>query len=105
MSSRRPAEPHYGGRATGALPRSPAERLEPTRPAARVSRQRFGGGPGAPRGVLRVRSGLFTLLLLLMSLAGGAALVLQSWMSAPGPLTASKKVTIPKGDGTSQIAA
>ena len=35
MSSRRPAEPHYSGRATGALARSPAERLEPTRPAAR----------------------------------------------------------------------
>jgi UPF0755 protein len=105
MSSRRPAEPHYGGRATGALPRSPAERLEPTRPAARVRRQRFGRGPGAPRGLFRVVSGLFTLILLLMALAGGVALALQSWISAPGPLTASKKVTIPKGDGTSQIAA
>ena len=105
MSSRRPAEPHYSGRATGALPRSPAERLEPTRPAARVRRHRFGRGPGAPRGVLRVLSGLFTLLLLFMVLAGAGVLALQGWMNAPGPLTAGKKVTIPKGDGTSQIAA
>ena len=105
MSSRRPAEPHYSGRATGALPRSPAERLEPTRPAARVRRQRFGRGPGAPRGVLRVLSGLFTLLLLFMVLAGAGVLALQGWMNASGPLTANKKVTIPKGDGTSQIAA
>ena len=105
MSSRRPAEPHYSGRATGALPRSPAERLEPTRPAARVRRQRFGRGPGVPRGFFRVVSGLFTLLLLLMALAGAAALALQSWMNGRGPLMASKKVTIPKGDGTGQIAA
>ena len=105
MSSRRPAEPHYSGRATGALPRSPAERLEPTRPAARVRRHRFGRGPGAPRGFFRVVSGLFTLLLLSMAVAGVAALALQSWMNSPGPLTASKKVTIHKGDGTSQIAA
>jgi UPF0755 protein len=105
MSNRRPAEPHYSGRATGALPRSPAERLEPTRPAARVRRRRFARGPAASRGVFRVVSGLFTLLLLLMALAGAAGLVLQSWMNAPGPLTASKKVVIPKGEGAQEIAA
>jgi UPF0755 protein len=105
MSNRRPAEPHYSGRATEALPRSPAERLEPTRPAARMRRQRFSRGPGASRGFFRVVSGLFTLLLLFMALAGAAALALQHWINAPGPLTASKKLVIPKGEGAPEIAA
>jgi UPF0755 protein len=107
MSNRRPAEPHYGAPTTGALPRSPAERLEPTRPAARARRRRrFVRGPSAaPRGASRIVSGVFTLLLLLMVLAGAAALALQSWLDAPGPLTASKKVVIPKGEGTAEIAS
>jgi UPF0755 protein len=105
MSNRRPAEPPYGGRTAGAPPRSPAERLEPTRPAARMRRQRFAREPGASRGVMRAVSGLFTLLLLAMAVAGGVALVLQSWISAPGPLSASKTVVIPKGASGSQIAA
>jgi len=105
MSSRRPAEPHYSGRATGPLPRSPAERLEPTRPAARLRHQRFRGEPGASRSLFRIVSGLFTLLLLFMAIAGGAALVLQNWMNTPGPLARSKIVVIPKGEGTHEIAA
>jgi UPF0755 protein len=107
MSNRRPAEPQHSGRATGALPRSPAERLEPTRPAARARRgRRLSRGPAAgSRGAFRLVSGLFTLLLLLMVLAGAAALALQGWMDAPGPLTANRKVVIPKGEGTTEIAA
>jgi len=106
MSNRRPAEPHYSGRTTGALPRSPSERLEPTRPAARrVRGRRFARGPAASRGVFRVVSGIFTLLLLFMALAGAAALALQHWINAPGPLTASKKLVIPKGEGAPEIAA
>ncbi len=105
MSSRRPVEPHYSGRATGALPRSPAERLEPTRPAARrVRRRRFAREPGASRGLFRVVSGVFTLLVVLMALAGAAALVLQSWISAPGPLQAAKTVEIRRGEGAQEIA-
>jgi UPF0755 protein len=106
MSSRRPVEPHYSGRATGALPRSPAERLEPTRPATRrLRRRRFAREPGASRGILRVVSGIFTLLVVLMALAGAAGLVLQSWVGAPGPLQAARKVVIPKGEGAQEIAA
>jgi len=105
MSNRRPAEPPYSGRATGAVPRSPAERLEPTRPAARVRRRRYARTPGASRGLFRVVSGLFTVLLVCMALAGAAALVLQSWMNAPGPLKAAKTIVIPRGEGTPEIAA
>jgi len=105
MSSRRPVEPRYSGRSTGPLPRSPAERLEPTRPAARrLRRRRFAHEPGASRGLFRVISGVFTLLVVLMVLAGAAALVLQSWIGAPGPLQAAKKVEIRRGEGAQEIA-
>ncbi|HEX6000206.1 MAG TPA: endolytic transglycosylase MltG [Hyphomicrobiaceae bacterium] len=105
MSSRRPAEPHYSGRSTG-MPRSPAERLEPTRhlSRARRPRQRFVREPGRSSGALRVLSGIFTLALLCMALVGAGALALQSWISSPGPLTAGKVVVIPRGAGAHDIA-
>jgi len=103
MSSRRPAEPHHSGRE--ALARSPAERLEPTRPPVRARQRRFHRQPGDSRGLFRVVSGLFTLLLLFMAIAGGATLALQNWMNAPGPLARNKVVVIPKGEGSHEIAA
>jgi UPF0755 protein len=110
MSTRRPVEPHYTGRATGAPPRSPAERLEPTRPLSRSSRPRrpflrFGHEPGRSSGFFRVISGIFTLLVVCMALVGGGALLLHSWVQAPGPLTAGKAITIPRGESTPDIAA
>jgi len=105
MSDRRPAEPHYSGRPNGALARSPAERLEPARPPARVRQRRTRREPGESRGLFRFASGLFTLLLLLMLVAGGSALMLHNWMNAPGPLARSKNVVIPKGENTHEIAA
>lgn len=108
MNIRRPVEPH-SGRATGALPRSPAERLEPTRPLSRSSRgrrpPRFSREPGRSSGLLRVISGLFTLLLVCMALVGAGALVLHNWVSAPGPLGATKTVVIPRGASVHEIAA
>jgi UPF0755 protein len=50
-------------------------------------------------------SGVFTLSLLLMAIIGGAALALHSWVNAPGPLTASKAVVVPKGEGVHDIAS
>ncbi len=108
MSNRRPAEPHYGGRATGAVARSPSEQLEPGRPLARSRRQRgysYRREPGASWGFFRVVSGIFTLLLLLMAIVGCAALVLQNWVNAPGPLAAGKAVVVPRGEGVHDIAA
>ena len=108
MSNRRPAEPYYSGRATGAVARSPSEQLEPARPLARARRRRgyrYRREPGASWGFFRVVSGIFTLLLLLMAIVGCAALVLQSWVNAPGPLAASKAVVIPRGEGVHDIAA
>ena len=110
MSTRRPVEPHYTGRAAAALPRSPAERLEPTRPLSASSRgggrpSRFSRGPGRSSGFFRVVSGIFTILVVCMVLVGGGALLLHNWVNAPGPLTASKAVVIPRGESTHDIAA
>jgi UPF0755 protein len=84
--------------------RSPSEHLEPTRPLVR-SRRRHYREPGSSSGLFRLVSGVFTLLLLLMAIAGAAALGLHNWVNAPGPLTASKSVVIPKGGGVHDIAA
>jgi UPF0755 protein len=108
MSTRRPVDPHYTGRSAGALPRSPAERLEPTRPlSARGGRRpvRFVREPGRSSGFFRVISGIFTILVVCMALIGGGALLLHNWVNAPGPLTATKSVVIPRGESTHDIAA
>ena len=105
MSNRRPAEQHFTGRPSGVVARSPAERLEPTRPVARRHRQRVSRERGPPRPVVRFLSGIFTLLLLVMLLAAGSAVFLQSKIEAPGPLAQSKQIAIPKGEGAHEIAA
>jgi UPF0755 protein len=91
-------------RPSGALARSPAERLEPTRPPAR---------PRAPRSreprrsspLLRFVNGLLTLVLVLMLVAGAGAFLFDAELDAPGPLDRRKAVAIPKGEGTHEIAA
>ena len=105
MSNRRPAEQNFTGRPSGVVARSPAERLEPTRPVARRHRQRVSREIGPPRPVVRFLSGIFTLLLLVMLLAAGSAVFLQSKIEAPGPLAQSKQIAIPKGEGAHEIAA
>ena len=106
MSNRRPADPPYTGRSTGALARSPSEQLEPTRPLARSKRRyRYAREPGRSSALFRLVSGVFTVLLLLMGIVGGVALALQSWVNAPGPLAAGKAVVIPKGEGVHDIAS
>jgi UPF0755 protein len=105
MSYRQPAESRFSGRTSGSAARSPAERLEPTRPVMRQRRQRFNREAGASRPFVRFLSGAFTLLLLLMLLLAGAGIFLQSRIEAPGPLAAGKAVTVPKGEGVHEIAA
>lgn len=105
MSNRRPAEPHYSGRSSGPLARSPAERLEPTRPVARQRRQRFSRERGPARPFVRFISGTFTLVLLVMLLVAAVAVFLQGRIDAPGPLARSKPITVPKGESAHEIAA
>jgi UPF0755 protein len=102
MRNRQPADTYSTGRLTGEFARSPAERLEPTRPAGR---QRFSREPRPSRPFVRFLSGLFTLLVLVMFAIGGAAVMLQNRLNSPGPLTSSKIVVIPRGEGSHEIAA
>ena len=109
MRSRGPANHRadpYFSRTSGSLARSPAERLEPTRPPARPRRRRLEGGESRRASpVFKVLSGLFTFVLLIMLAAGGAAFMFDRKIEAPGPLDRPRLVVIPKGEGTHEIAA
>ena len=79
MRNRQPADQRAGPALqpdVGAVARSPAERLEPTRPPARPRRQPRGrsGSRGTSRPLLRFLNGLLTFALLLMLLVGGVGL-------------------------------
>jgi len=96
---------HVYSRLSGALARSPAERLEPTRPPARPRHRRHDREPGRASPVLRFLNGLLTFLLVVMLVAGGGAFLFDAQVDAPGPLDRAKTVVIPKGEGTHEIAA
>ncbi|HWB46890.1 MAG TPA: endolytic transglycosylase MltG [Hyphomicrobiaceae bacterium] len=107
MRNRRPAERSdaYFPQTGGMRAMSPAERLEPTRPPPRPRKRRFDGDGPQSRPLLRFLNGILTLALLVMLVLGGVAYVLDARFNAPGPLTASKTIVIPRGDGTQDIAA
>ena len=110
MSNRQPADQRADqafSRTGAAVARSPAERLEPTRPPTRPRRRRLGRLEGERRRaspLLRVLNAIFTLALLLMLLVGGIAYLFDSQIDAPGPLERSKVVAIPKSEGAHEIA-
>src|SRR5262245_55720647 len=100
MRNRQPADQRadcYVGSTSGPLARSPAARLEPTRPPLRPRYSHDERDPRRPRPLLRIISGLFTFSLLLMLLLGGLTLLFNSGVDAPGPLAQPKVVVIPKG--------
>ncbi len=104
MRNRRPPDQRaYLGR--GQLARSPAERLEPTRPPGRPRRPRALGEPRRMSPLLRAVSAVLTFVLLLLLLFGGLALLLNNSIDAQGPLGQSKVVVIPKGEGAHEIGA
>ncbi|HWK38504.1 MAG TPA: endolytic transglycosylase MltG, partial [Hyphomicrobium sp.] len=53
---------------------------------------------------MRILSGVFTLILFLMLAAGGMLALLYHQFEAPGPLTASRVITVPRGEGRIEIA-
>ncbi len=110
MRNRQPADQRADpvtSRTAGAVARSPAERLEPTRPPTRPRRRRLGRLEREPRRsspILRILNGLFTLALLLMLLVGGVAYLFDRQIDAPGPLAQAKVVAIPKSEGAHEVA-
>ena len=106
MRNRRPPDQRaYTGRTHGPLARSPAERLEPTRPPGRPRPPRGLDEPPRMSPLLRGISGLLTFVLLLLVLLGALAVVFNSSLDTPGPLPLSKVVVIPKGEGAHEIGA
>jgi UPF0755 protein len=95
-------------RTSGAVARSPAERLEPTRPPTRPRRRSLRGQEREPKRsspLLRLLNGLLTLALLLMLLVGGLAWLFDQQIDAPGPLERGKVVAIPKSEGAHEVAS
>src|SRR5262245_39432482 len=108
MRNRHPADRHADPRTTrtrGSLARSPAERLEPTRPPARVNRKVRLEEEHTPRPFLAFMNGLLTVALISMLLLGALAYYFDAQMDAPGPLARAKVIVIPKLEGSLEIAA
>ena len=88
-----------------ALPRSPAEALEPGRAPRPPRRIRERREARRMNGFLRFVSGILTFCFLGMSVIGIGALLLRSTFAAPGPLAHSTVAVIPRGEGVQEIAA
>lgn len=85
-------------------PRSPAEMLEPSRPAGPP---RGAPPPNAPKrgaGFMRFLSGLFTLALFAMLGAAAVLALMYHQYEQPGPLAVTRVVVVPKGEGRLAIA-
>jgi UPF0755 protein len=86
-------------------PRSPAERLEPSRPPGPP---RGAPPPNAPKrgaGFIRFLSAVFTIAVFVVLAAGAVAALLYHEYEEPGPLAVARVVTIPKGEGRIEIAS
>ncbi len=84
--------------------RSPAERLEPARAPSRPRGVQAREPSRAIAGFVRVISGVLTISLVIMLFAGGTAFIIFDQFENPGPLTATRTVVIPKGEGRIAIA-
>ena len=108
MRNRQPADRQADQKTTrtrGSLARSPAERLEPTRPPARVNRKVRLDEERTPRPLLAFMNGVLTVALVGMLLVGVLAYYFDGQMDAPGPLEKAKVIVIPKLEGSLEIAA
>ncbi len=104
MSNSRPPRQEPEFRRAGMRPRSPAEMLEPSRAPAHPhtkARQRR-SGPLAT--FMRLGSGILTLTLVVMLVLAGVGALLYHQFVRPGPLTVSRVIAIPKGEGRIEIA-
>jgi UPF0755 protein len=101
-NTRRPRrEPNFQG---GIRPRSPAEMLVPSRAPPPPPRSALAMASSPTSTIIRLGSGVLTVLLVIMlTVAGGAALLYHQF-ERPGPLVVSRVVGIPRGEGRIEIA-
>src|ERR1700704_1256962 len=85
-------------------PRSPSEMLEPSRAPAPPNQRPPPRPPGKVGWFVRFVSAMFTVLLVAMLGAAAVAGLLYHQYSRPGPLSVSRVITIPKGEGRIEIA-
>jgi UPF0755 protein len=104
MSNTRPPrlEPQF--RRGGIRPRSPAEMLEPSRAPARPRKSGLPLASGPVGAFIRLGSGVLSLLLVVMLVVAGMGALLYHQFERPGPLSVSRVVAIPKGEGRIEIA-
>lgn len=100
---RRNAQPTLSRR-DGVRPRSPAEALEPGRAPPRPHGVRQRRESRAMSAIVRIVSGVLTVLLVVMVAAGGLTLLVGHLYGKPGPLTIAQTVVIPKGTSSNKIA-
>ena len=103
MSNTRPPrqEPHFRG---GMRPRSPAEMLEPSRAPAPPQRSSLALSSSPVGTFIRVGSGVLTVLLVIMLAMAGVGALIYHQFERPGPLSVSRVIAIPKGEGRIEIA-
>ena len=89
---------------SGTRPRSPAEALEPGRAPLRPKGPRVRSESKRLTAVVRVMSGLFSLVFALMVAFGAGAFLLYHQFEKPGPLEVTRTVVIPKGEARIEIA-
>ena len=94
--------PGTPGRPAAALPRSPAEALEPTRPPEPPPD--WDEPEPDPHPFLRMLDGLITFIFLLACFGAAAFYWVKVQFDQPGPLTTSTVFAVPKGEGVSAIA-
>jgi UPF0755 protein len=88
----------------GVRPRSPSEMLEPSRAPAPPRATRLEMHSGGLGTTMRIASGIFTVLLVIMISVTCLAALLYHQFERPGPLTVSRVIVIPKGEGRIEIA-
>lgn len=85
-------------------PLSPAEIIEPGRAPKRPKGGRMRSGNRKVGSFVRFISGILTLTFVTLALTGGVSLYLYKQYTEAGPLTETKTIAIPKGEGRIQIA-
>ncbi len=103
MNKTRPPrlEPHFRG---GIRPRSPAEMLEPSRAPVPPRRSSLDLASSPTGTFVRFGSGVFTVLLVIMLVIAGVGALLYHQFERPGPLSVSRVIAIPRGEGRIEIA-
>jgi peptidoglycan lytic transglycosylase G len=104
MTYTRPPRQEPKFRRGGIRPRSPSEMLEPSR-APTPPNQQAPARPAGPVGsFLRLGSAVLTILLVVMLVTAAVGALLYHQYERAGPLSISRVVAIPKGEGRIEIA-